>query len=321
MGLVSTYGRCIYFATDGAMYVSGALGVGTKYVSGIRKFVGWNWEDVSGEALLTNGDPIGICKIFEFPAGELIAVGRFAVANQSGFGGAARLRNGQWEILGPIGLGVTTTYGTAFDAVVSTKGREVLFGGNFTGFPQAGSSAYFARWTDNPMPWVALEPGVGWGLRDGIASIEAAPASGYSNVSYQWERETEPGSEVFVPIVDGIGGIAEGGGLVEGSSGALRSPTGATPARLRIIGAQPADAVRVRITFSNACGSATSSIGEIRVRCNLADLNGNDEVDFGDFLEFFNCFDAAAPCGDIDGVPGTDFGDFLVFFNSYDVGC
>jgi hypothetical protein len=67
--------------------------------------------------------------------------------------------------------------------------------------------------------------------------------------------------------------------------------------------------------------------GEVDVPTNLlsltcpADIDGVPGVDFGDFLAFFNCYDASDACGDIDGVPGTDFGDFLAFFNSYDAGC
>jgi hypothetical protein len=53
----------------------------------------------------------------------------------------------------------------------------------------------------------------------------------------------------------------------------------------------------------------------------ISDLTGNGITDFGDFLQFFNCYDNSLPCGDIDGNPGTDFGDFLAFFNAYDVGC
>jgi hypothetical protein len=67
--------------------------------------------------------------------------------------------------------------------------------------------------------------------------------------------------------------------------------------------------------------------GEVDVPTNLlsltcpADIDGVPGLDFGDFLAFFNCYDASDACGDIDGVPGTDFGDFLAFFNSYDAGC
>jgi aminopeptidase N len=66
-----------------------------------------------------------------------------------------------------------------------------------------------------------------------------------------------------------------------------------------------------------AQGSASLAF---KVRC-ASDIDGDDAVDFGDFLGFFNCYDVEGSCADIDGNPGVDFGDFLAFFNSYDSGC
>jgi hypothetical protein len=51
------------------------------------------------------------------------------------------------------------------------------------------------------------------------------------------------------------------------------------------------------------------------------DLNGNGEVEFLDFLFFFNCFDQAVPCGDLSGDGTVDFFDFLQFFNVFDTPC
>lgn len=53
----------------------------------------------------------------------------------------------------------------------------------------------------------------------------------------------------------------------------------------------------------------------------LADLTGEGEVDFADFLEFFNAYDAADSAADLNGCDGVEFGDFLLFFNAYDTGC
>jgi alpha-amylase len=52
-----------------------------------------------------------------------------------------------------------------------------------------------------------------------------------------------------------------------------------------------------------------------------SDINDDGEIDFGDFLAFFNCYDTEDACADIDENPGVDFGDFLSFFNGYDSGC
>lgn len=48
------------------------------------------------------------------------------------------------------------------------------------------------------------------------------------------------------------------------------------------------------------------------------DLDGNNEVDFNDFLIFFNGFNALDPIADVDGSGAVDFGDFLLFMNIYD---
>lgn len=49
-----------------------------------------------------------------------------------------------------------------------------------------------------------------------------------------------------------------------------------------------------------------------------ADIDGNDDVDFGDFLAFFNAFDLLDLDADINADCQVDFGDFLAFFNAFD---
>lgn len=53
----------------------------------------------------------------------------------------------------------------------------------------------------------------------------------------------------------------------------------------------------------------------------LADLTGEGEVDFADFLQFFNAYDTGDPAADVNGCDDVEFGDFLLFFNAYDTGC
>lgn len=71
--------------------------------------------------------------------------------------------------------------------------------------------------------------------------------------------------------------------------------------------------------WSTACGD--SDCVSVDVAVNVSDVNLDGASDFGDFLQFFNCFDAFEPCADIDGIEGVDFGDFLTFFNGFDAGC
>jgi agmatine deiminase len=86
------------------------------------------------------------------------------------------------------------------------------------------------------------------------------------------------------------------------------------------------DAV-VRAVVTDASGN--TSTDEVPVYINgvpcTADVTRDGQVDFGDFLGFFNCYDVGegpgSACADLDGNPGVDFGDFLAFFNGYDAGC
>ncbi len=96
------------------------------------------------------------------------------------------------------------------------------------------------------------------------------------------------------------------------------NPSAAT-ATLTLTNVQTTDVGAYDCIVTGACGSITSNAATLTV-C-AGDINCDQGVDFGDFLAFFNCYDAETPCADIDGNPGVDFGDFLAFFNAYDVGC
>ena len=51
------------------------------------------------------------------------------------------------------------------------------------------------------------------------------------------------------------------------------------------------------------------------------DFTGDGVVDFTDYLEFLNLFDAQDPRADLNGDGVIDFGDYLEFLNLYDAGC
>ncbi|MCC6675924.1 MAG: CRTAC1 family protein [Phycisphaerales bacterium] len=52
-----------------------------------------------------------------------------------------------------------------------------------------------------------------------------------------------------------------------------------------------------------------------------ADLNDDLQVDFADYLEFLNLYDAQDPFADLNGDGNVDFSDYLEFLNAYDAGC
>jgi len=67
-------------------------------------------------------------------------------------------------------------------------------------------------------------------------------------------------------------------------------------------------------------GQLQAYILTIPERC-TADLTDDGIVDFADYLEFLNLFDAGDPRVDftMDGV--VDFSDYLEFLNLFDAGC
>lgn len=189
-------------------------------------------------------------------------------------------------------------------------------------FTRAGSqvSAYFARWTDNPTPWVAVDP-QSRPVNEGLTLLlTAASASGYSNVTYKWQRN---GAE----ISDGIGGASPGGGTVSGASGALASPSDGASVTLTISNVQVSDAGAYTVVFDNTCNSATSAAADISVNTCPGDLNAdgfvNDE-DFSLFAGAYNvlvCDDPAMPAwcpADLNGDDLVDDLDFQIFVVGYD---
>ncbi|MCC6679182.1 MAG: hypothetical protein IT436_18810 [Phycisphaerales bacterium] len=53
----------------------------------------------------------------------------------------------------------------------------------------------------------------------------------------------------------------------------------------------------------------------------IVDLNGDGVVDFADYLEFLNLFDAQDPRVDFNHDGVVDFADYLEFLNLFDAGC
>jgi hypothetical protein len=96
------------------------------------------------------------------------------------------------------------------------------------------------------------------------------------------------------------------------------NPSAAT-ATFTLTNVQTSDTGSYDCIVTGTCGSVTSNAATLTV-C-TGDINCDEGIDFGDFLAFFNCYDAEQSCADIDGNPGVDFGDFLAFFNAYDTGC
>jgi len=62
-----------------------------------------------------------------------------------------------------------------------------------------------------------------------------------------------------------------------------------------------------------------SLYGRVEIdRCALIDYTGNGVIDFADYLEFLNRYDAQDPGADLNGDGVVDFADYLEFLNLYE---
>jgi len=66
--------------------------------------------------------------------------------------------------------------------------------------------------------------------------------------------------------------------------------------------------------------SGSAYVFDLNCAC-LADLTGDGLVDFGDYLDFLNLFEAGDLSVDFSGDGIVDFSDYLEFLNYYDAGC
>ncbi len=72
--------------------------------------------------------------------------------------------------------------------------------------------------------------------------------------------------------------------------------------------------------FLTAGGLQAGYAATWRLSC-CADLNGDGVVDFGDYLEFLNLYEAGDARVDFSADGVIDFGDYLEFLNLYEAGC
>ncbi|MBL8877013.1 MAG: immunoglobulin domain-containing protein [Phycisphaerae bacterium] len=249
--------------------------------------------------------------------GDLIIGGAFDNSFGVGANSVVRWNGTIYKALGQ-GIAGGSSTGRRVNCLEVYDG-ELIVGGDFD---SAGgvASPYFARWTDNPKPWVAVSP-VSQPANEGLTlTLSAAAASGYANVTYKWQRNG-------VDVANGSGGASAGGGTVSGASGTLTSPSDGSSVLLTINGIQASDAGAYTIVFSNGCKDATSAAAAVSVNTCPGDLNTDgviDDADFTIFVGAYNvlvCEDPAMPVGcpaDLNGDGLVEDLDFQVFIVGYD---
>ncbi|HEX8876819.1 MAG TPA: hypothetical protein VF777_08735 [Phycisphaerales bacterium] len=317
LGVSSGAVAAMSVAANGDLLVAGTfLSAGDGPARRVARWEGSTWSKI-GDGLGGSFSDARVLGIAALPDGGIVAAGYLPYFN-SGLGHTPYRWNGStWsQIPGPSGTGPRTI---AFHA----RSGEIICSGWYQGV--------FARYADVPAPWIAYQPLQDAALRSETVELSATPATGYSNVSFQWKRETTPG--VFVDVINGVGGSGGvsgdgAGGTVSGASGSLASPTDGTAAVLTINNATPADTGNYKVLFWNTCGEVESVAVKVRVKGHAADINGDGLVDDEDFTLFalqYNtmlCSDPEMPdacSADFNADGQVDDADFNILAPAYNV--
>jgi hypothetical protein len=95
---------------------------------------------------------------------------------------------------------------------------------------------------------------------------------------------------------------------------------GVTTPTLSIHTRDPNDSGAYALISVNACGSVTSDVAIVDVRC-LSDFNEDGGVDGSDVVEFFIAWEQGLATADSNQDGGIDGGDVSAFFDRWEAGC
>lgn len=268
--------------------------------SGIFRLSGTTWVNMG----LSTNAALRTVALYD---GRLVAAGNLTaiftpVNKMYRYNGAA------WEDFAP---GITYPRNEGYIQGLFANGDDLLVGGLFTKVNQQ-SSPFFARYTNNPLPRLGGGPSAVSAAAGATVTLTALPIPGFEGVSYQWEHDG-------VPVGNGPGGAAPGGGSVDGASGSIAGRTTDDPVTLTITGAQRPDRGSYALVLTNACGSS-SAAATLTIACTADFDNDGDTGTDGDIEAFFACLsgNCCATCPgnadfDGDGDAGTD-ADIEAFF-------
>lgn len=269
-----------------------------QVLTGLARWDGAGWRPVGDRG--TGGS----CHALQIVGDSLFVAGSGVAIIGGETHHIARFDGVQWHALdGPV-------VGYGFSALAHTH-AELIVGGDTFRFPATErASARWARWSQTGTPWVARQPVAQGASVGGDATFHVTPASGYDfdgPLTFEWRR-------AGVPIANGPGGAAPGGGTVSGAG----TPT------LMITGVQPVDAGAYSCVIANGCGGATSDPAALFVAgaC-AADANGDGFIDFLDLnivLSFYGQALAALP-GDLDRDGDCDFVDLNIVLSAFGTAC
>ncbi|MCC6676314.1 MAG: hypothetical protein IT436_04145 [Phycisphaerales bacterium] len=260
----------------------------------------WQWNGVMWQNVQQTSPPPGRYwhAMVAVPAGLLVFGGTGGSA--CCFGETHLFTGGGWTALPGPSPSARAGHAMAYD---SDRDEVVLFGGAGASGPRLNDT-----WIWSSRPVFSSHP----------VDVSTCP---HQNVSftaivrgattggpyiYQWQIEDPRMPESWLDLSDGV---LPGVGLLSGTE----------TATLNVSDTEASAIAHIRLMVSNTCGQTISAQRVLRV-C-PADTNCDGTVDFADYLEFLNLFDAEDPRIDFNQDGLVDFGDYLEFLNHYDGGC
>jgi hypothetical protein len=258
--------------------------VGTTVVHKVAAWNGAEWRALGGGLSGGEVDALAVSGAHLFAGGAFTSLGQGTANHAAQWDGTA------WHAMG-AGLNNSVMALAAFQG-------ELQLGGNFE-FNGPNVAAYWARWTDTNIPWIAEQPqDVSTGCRE-RAAFTVVPVYGYEGLEYQWYRDGQALSD----------GPTAWNSVISGSNQSVLT--------IELIGAP--DTGDYACVVSNECGSVTSESAVLTSNCCPADFDGDGfvtGVDFDLYVQAFESGDASADF-DHDGfVTGVDFDEYVVAFGT-----
>jgi hypothetical protein len=224
---------------------------------------------------------------------HLYAAGSFLNPDGVTFDGVAQWDGSSWS---KLGSGLNSS---AYSIAILPAGELVACG--FFSTADGNISAYFARWTLDGAPWVAIHPQPATRALGETMTLSMKPATGYTGLDYAWLKNGEPLNTSDPRII-------------------IHSTPAITT--LTITELNAADTALYAASVHNECGGTTSKPALLRVVSACpADFSGDGFVTFEDFDAYVEAFEAGNPAADFDGDGFLTFEDFDSFVGAFETGC
>jgi hypothetical protein len=259
----------------------------------IARLRGGQWEPVGDNAM--NYAPE--LRVADDGSGSKL----YAIGNQNFGSGIVqtvkRYSGGAWEAIATqvAGEPLNPSYAQLFSiAAVQEDGVERIYvGGQFSGIDGVPNTNV-ARW-DGVFLEFRLQPR-SVTVRHGNPAFVEVRVVGAAPLSHRWYKDDQPLSD---------------DGRISGSH---------TRKLLISSAAAPGDTGYYECRVTNGYGQVTSEPVLVQVLC-PADVNGDEQVDFFDYLDFVAAFDVEDPAADFNRDGIVDFFDYLDFASHFDGEC